>query len=166
MTLNRALWLAFVGVVAALVLAALPALAQSSISDDQVNAVASRLYCPVCANVTLDACATQACYQWKEDIRADLAAGRTSDEIVAKFIAQFGQRVVGTPHDPTLRALALVTPWLLAGIALVVGVATMLRWRALRGRPTLTPTAVSGPAPTAADDALRSRLEADLTDRR
>jgi cytochrome c-type biogenesis protein CcmH/NrfF len=164
MTTNRALWLTFAAVVVALIVTALPALAQSSVSDDQVNAVASRLYCPVCANVPLDVCATQACYQWKEEIRADLANGKTSDEIVAKFVAQFGQRVVGTPQDPTLRALALVTPWLLAGLALVVGVVTVLRWRAMRGRPTAA--TASDSAPVAGDDALRSRLEADLTDRR
>ncbi len=163
MTLNRALWLAFAGVIAALVLVALPVLAQSSISDDQVNAVASRLYCPVCANVPLDVCATQACYQWKEEIRTDLAAGKTPDEIVAKFVGQFGQRVVGTPQDPTLRALALVTPWLLAAVVLVVGVATLLRWRSQRTRPA--PAAAVGPTSVAADDALRDRLEADLTDR-
>ncbi|MFN3309334.1 MAG: hypothetical protein ACK44E_09010, partial [Anaerolineales bacterium] len=35
----------------------------NSISDDEVNAIAKYLYCPVCENVPLDVCGTQACEQ-------------------------------------------------------------------------------------------------------
>ena len=35
-------------------------------TDDEVNAIAKRLYCPVCENVPLDVCPTQACAQWRE----------------------------------------------------------------------------------------------------
>ena len=59
---------------------ALPALAQdtppidpdidtSAITDDQVNAIANQLYCPVCENIPLDTCGTLACEDWREEIR-------------------------------------------------------------------------------------------------
>ena len=53
-------------------------------SDDQVNAIAKQLYCPVCENIPLDVCGTQACAQWRELIREKLAAGleRGADQAV------------------------------------------------------------------------------------
>ena len=41
-------------------------------TDDEVNAVASQLYCPVCENIPLDVCPTQACEQWRATIREKL----------------------------------------------------------------------------------------------
>jgi len=34
-------------------------------TDDEVNAIAKQLYCPVCENISLDACGTAACEQWR-----------------------------------------------------------------------------------------------------
>ncbi|NQS91637.1 MAG: hypothetical protein HQ574_04445, partial [Chloroflexi bacterium] len=34
-------------------------------TDDDVNAIAKQLYCPVCENIPLDACGTAACEQWR-----------------------------------------------------------------------------------------------------
>ena len=44
-------------------------------TDDDVNAVAKKLYCPVCPNTPLDVCETQACEDWRAQIRDQLAAG-------------------------------------------------------------------------------------------
>ena len=38
-------------------------------TDDEVNAIAEQLYCPVCENVPLDVCGTQACADWRDEIR-------------------------------------------------------------------------------------------------
>ena len=54
-------------------------------SDDDVNAVARQLFCPVCENTPLDVCATQACAQWRELIRTKLAQGWTADQIKEYF---------------------------------------------------------------------------------
>ena len=48
---------------------------QPTPSDDEVNAIAKQLFCPVCENTPLDVCPTQACAQWRELIREKLAAG-------------------------------------------------------------------------------------------
>jgi cytochrome c-type biogenesis protein CcmH len=137
--------------------AALPALAQDvGVTDDDVNAVAKRLYCPVCENQPLDTCMTEACARWREEIRLQLADGSTPDQVIANFVAQFGERAVGTPLDPALRALAVVTPYVLAALALVVGVFTFIRWRGRR-----TPPASAASAAPISDDYL-AQVERDL----
>jgi len=85
-----------------LLLTALPATAQQPtppplISDDQVNAIAKEMYCPVCENVPLDVCPTQACAQWRELIREKLAAGWSEKQISDYFVEQYGARVLATP---------------------------------------------------------------------
>lgn len=123
------------------------------VSDDEVNAVAARLYCPVCENIPLDDCDTPACRQWRNEIRHQLEDGRAPQAIIDDFVTRFGERVVGTPRDPTLRALALLTPWALALAALFVAVRHLLGWR------VPVPGEAQGAAPNADQ---RARIEADL----
>jgi cytochrome c-type biogenesis protein CcmH/NrfF len=48
-----------IGLLAILLVLASPGFAQGSDpTDDEVNAIASQLYCPVCENIPLDACGT------------------------------------------------------------------------------------------------------------
>lgn len=152
-----------------ILLLALPAFAQEPVSTpevsaDDVNAIARQMYCPVCENIPLDVCPTAACAQWRDEIRAQLEAGSTEDEVIANFVARYGDRVVGTPQDPTLRALSLVTPWVIGILVVVVAALWLIRWR----RGAAVPAPAGGvPAPeTAPDDAYRARLERDLQRRR
>ena len=156
---SLALWMTM-ALLGALLLAALPGIAQGSgqeVTFDQVNEIARELYCPVCPNETLDVCQTQACVQWRAEIREQLEQGENAEQIINTFVQRYGDRVLGTPQDPTLRALSLVTPFLLAGVALVVGVFTFLRWR---GQPHLEPSAPNT-TPMLSDD-YRQQLERDL----
>jgi cytochrome c-type biogenesis protein CcmH len=82
----------------------------SNITDDQVNAVASQLYCPVCENIPLDVCPTQACIQWRDLIRQKLAQGWTADQIKQYFVAQYGDRVLATPPAHGLNWLVYFVP--------------------------------------------------------
>ena len=148
-----------------LLLISLPALAQDTpvITDDQVNAVAERLYCPVCENIPLAVCGTAACADWRAEIRTQLKEGRTSQQIIDDFVARYGERVIGTPQDPTLRALSLITPWILGALALLIAGLTFGRWRGSRARlaaPEMTPQVVGS------DEMYRARLEQDLLERR
>ncbi len=91
-----------------------------AVTDDMVNAIAAKLYCPVCENITLDTCGTAACADWRYEVRLQLEQGMTEEQIVEDFVRRFGDRVVGTPLDPALRALSLVTPWLIIAGVLIV----------------------------------------------
>lgn len=151
-----------------LVVSAVPAMAQggdsSAISDDEVNAVADKLYCPVCENIPLEDCGTQACVQWREEIRDLLAAGMSEEEVIDDFVRRFGDRVVGTPQDPTLRAISLVTPWVIAGLMILAGGYTLVRWRFGRQGDDAEPPAadIEPETPEHPDDAYLAQLENDL----
>jgi cytochrome c-type biogenesis protein CcmH len=128
---------------------ALPALAQDAgrtdITADEVNAIARKLYCPVCENIPLDVCAVAACEDWRYEIRLQLEAGMTEQEIIDDFVRRFGDRAVGIPQDPTLRALALIMPWLAMGAAIVGGGWFLLRRRGgHEGKQTQPATEPSG----------------------
>jgi len=79
-------------------------------SDDEVNAIAKQLYCPVCENIPLDACATQACTQWRGIIRDKLAEGWSEKEINQYFVDQYGDRVLAEPPPRGLNWLVYLVP--------------------------------------------------------
>ena len=136
------------------------------VTDDEVNAVSKKLYCPVCENITLDTCGTLACAQWREEVRILLSEGKTPEQVIENFVMRFGDRVVGTPVDPMLRALALITPWLLSALVLIATSAVFLRWR--KERPAAAPSAPEAEAATSVRtfEEYRARIEADLAARR
>lgn len=161
LNLQRLAILATCGLLLTIILAALPTAAQEvtqPITFDQVNKIANELYCPVCPGETLDVCQTQACAQWRDEIRDQLVAGQTEQEIIDSFVRRYGDRVLGAPQDPGLRALSLIAPILVALLALVVGVFTFTRWRGQSAQ------VASPAAPTPAGDDYRDQLERDLTE--
>jgi cytochrome c-type biogenesis protein CcmH len=92
-------------------------------SDDEVNAIAKQLYCPVCENIPLDVCPTQACAQWRGTIKEKLALGWNEEQIKQYFVDQYGDRVLATPPAKGLNWLVYVLPpvVIVAGaIALIV----------------------------------------------
>jgi cytochrome c-type biogenesis protein CcmH len=130
-----------------------------TITADQVNAIASKLYCPVCENITLDTCGTAACAQWRDEIRLQLEEGKTPQQVIDDFVTRFGDRVVGTPVDPTLRALSLVTPWVLGVLAIFAAVWYLRQ----RNHTPEVASSVTQPTPTLqTDDDYLARLEHDL----
>lgn len=131
-------------------------LAQRAVTQDEVNAVAERMYCPICENIPLDDCGTVTCQAWKDEIRDLLIAGQTPDAIIADFVVRYGEQVVGIPQDPILRGLSLITPWIMVGLALLIGVWTFRRWQVRPAAPE-TPN-----VPDVKNDAYRSRIEQDV----
>lgn len=132
---------------------------ERAVTMDEVYAVAEKMYCPICENEPLDDCRAATCVQWREEIRQQLAAGRTEDEIIADFVDRFGQHVVGIPQDQGLRLLSLLTPVILTLLVAAAGVTVFLRWNR-----SDTPTAeqINSAAPDTND--YRQQLERDLTE--
>ncbi len=79
-------------------------------TDDQVNAIAKELYCPVCENTPLDVCPTQACAQWRALIKEKLIAGWSKEEIKQYFVDQYGDRVLAQPPARGLNWLVYILP--------------------------------------------------------
>ena len=96
---------------------------QPTPSDDEVNAIARQMYCPVCENIPLDVCGTQACAQWREQIREKLAEGWTEEEIKDYFVQLYGDRVLSEPPRRGLNWVIYIVP----GLAFVVGAYVLYR---------------------------------------
>ncbi len=150
-----ALFLAFI-LVAILVI---PAFAQGTTppTDDDVNAVAKQLYCPVCENTPLDVCPTQACAQWRDLIRLKLSQGESEAEIKDYFVANYGARVLNEPPREGLNWLAYIVP----PLAILAGAAFLFSAFRRMKKPALAAPA-QGPEVDASVDEYVSRLEAEV----
>ena len=137
-------------------------LAQSSEpTDDDVNRVARQLYCPVCENVPLDVCPTQACADWRADIRQRLAQGWTDEQIIAYFAQQYGDRVLARPPARGLSVLVYLVP----PLVLALGVWFVVRFLRNNRRMALASALAPQPdAPNPSDD-YEARLEKELKER-
>ena len=82
-------------------------------TDDEVNAIAKELYCPVCENTPLDVCPTQACEEWRQLIFDKLALGWDEEQIKTYFAEQYGDRVLSAPPARGLNLLVYILPPLL-----------------------------------------------------
>jgi cytochrome c-type biogenesis protein CcmH len=87
------------------------------ILDDQVNAIASQLYCPVCENTPLDVCPTTVCARWRDQIRLMLGQGKSADEIKNYFVNYYGARVLAEPPDISFKLLL----YLLLAVFTIIG---------------------------------------------
>lgn len=145
------------------------ALAQGRVpTDDEVNAIARQLYCPVCENVPLDVCPTQACAQWRDLIRLMLSQGKSEEEIKQYFVDNYGARVLNEPPRQGINWLAYLVPpaAILAGVVIV--------FRALRAwkKPVMAALAegdaaspLSAPVTEAPADDYIARLEEEVRKR-
>jgi len=96
----------------------------SPITDDEVNALAEELYCPVCENVPLDVCPTKACAQWRDLISEKMELGWNEKQIKDFFAEQYGDQVLAVPPRKGFNWLIYVLPPLvvLTGIVIVARV--------------------------------------------
>ena len=93
----------------------------------------------------------------REDIAKSLAAGQAEDDIIARYVAEYGEKVLSSPTHVGFNLLAWWGPY----VALLLGAtALVLAIRRLRGKPvTATGATVAGEKPSAE---LRARLESEL----
>lgn len=133
---------------------------QPTPSDDEVNAIARQLFCPVCENTPLDVCPTDACKQWRALIREKLVAGWTEQQIKDFFVEQYGARVLAEPPRQGFSWLVyLVPPVLLAiGAYIVFQALRSMRKPARAGAAPIHPQVLEG------DDYLK-RVEEELKKR-
>jgi len=130
-------------------------------TDDDVNRIAKKLFCPVCENVPLDVCPTQACAQWRATIKEKLEAGWTEQQILDYFVAQYGERVLA---QPSTRGLNIFV-WIIPPIALAGG--AFVLWRFLKQTQRPAPAVAQAPTPpTSPTDEYAARLEKELQERR
>jgi cytochrome c-type biogenesis protein CcmH len=171
--MKRLFWIAALILVLSTLTVATVSAQGSTPTDDDVNAIARQLFCPVCENTPLDVCPTQACKEWREEIRSMLADGKSEAEIKQYFVDYYGARVLAEPPRTGFNWLVYVVP----PIVIVAGVFVL--FRALRAwTQPATVDAVSAPsqgeaeAATGGEDASSSsndeyiaRMEEELKKR-
>jgi cytochrome c-type biogenesis protein CcmH len=130
-------------------------------TDDEVNAIARKMYCPVCENTPLDVCPIQACSEWRELIRIKLSEGWTEREIMDYFVEQYGYRVLAEPPATGLNWLVYLVPPLVFLIGIFIYI------RALRSMKSASAIQIQDDPTSAnkadqADDDYYQRIESQL----
>jgi cytochrome c-type biogenesis protein CcmH len=137
--------IAAICVVALAWFAASPVGAQTPSVDDEVNRIAKTLYCPVCPNTPLDVCNTQACADWRKQIKEMLIQGKSEQQIRDYFVQQFGERVLGAPPAEGFNWIAYILPALGIVLGAVVAWLTVRQWILRRADVTSAPEAPAIP---------------------
>jgi cytochrome c-type biogenesis protein CcmH len=136
---------------------------QATPSDDEVNAIARQLFCPICENTPLDVCPTQACHDWRELIRQMLAQGKSPNEIKQYFVDHYGARVLAVPPTTGLTWLIYVVP----PIAFLIGVFLLFRafrmWKKAAKEPLAEESTKAEPS---SEDEFAKRIEEELKKRK
>jgi len=112
---------------------------------DRARAIAAELRCPDCQALSVAESRTAAAAAIRAEIAAQLAAGRTADEIKQHFGARYGDWILLAPTDPLA--------WWLPAFVLLAGVA-LFGWWWIRGRRP----SVAASLPGAITDADRRRV--------
>lgn len=131
--------------------------APTNVSADEVNAVASELWCPLCSGVRLDACELKACAQMRDVIAIKLSEGEDTDSIRDYFVAQYGPQVLGEPPWDRFW-LAWVLPFA------VLAIGGYFLWQTIRRmvrRPAPVAT-TSASTPAASEDEYSRKLAEEL----
>jgi len=133
------------------------------VSDDEVNAIAKELFCPVCENTPLDVCETQACKQWRELIRLKLSEGWTEAEIKQYFVDNYGERVLSEPKREGFSLLAYFVPPAIILLGAVILFRAFRQWK-IEGEDADVMETSLGAAGNSndSDDDYIARLEAEM----
>jgi len=127
-------------------------------TQDEVNAVARRLFCPVCENTPLDVCPTEACQQWRDVIRTRLVEGQSEQEILDYFATMYGDSVLAEP--PPRQWVA----WTLPAVIVLAAVAALAFWLRSWTRPVPAVVEAVIEEPAGEADPYLERLEKELAE--
>lgn len=130
----------------------------------QVEAAASEILCDCgCHPQSIKDCACgHADMRWDE-IAADVAAGKTADQIIADRVERFGEKILVAPKARGFSLLAWIGPGIaliLAALGLTLG---LRRWV---GRTAAAPAGGGPVEPAAVDPVYLERLRRDLEESR
>lgn len=111
----------------------------------QAHQIATTLRCPICEDLSVADSPAPLAGQMRTQIRQQLAAGRTADQIRQGFIAAYGDSVLLSPPHQGIGQLAYLLPFAVLAAGLVAAVLLLRGGRrsavaSARGRPGARPT--------------------------
>ena len=139
-----------------LLIVAPAAVADTGPTQDEVNAVARKLFCPVCENTPLDVCPTEACQQWRDVIRTQLAEGQSEQQVLDYFAEMYGDSVLAEP--PPRQWVA----WTLPVLIMLAAGALLVHWLRSWLRPAADPVQVAVEESASETDPYIAQLEKEL----
>jgi len=126
--------------------------AQAPAPDEPTYRVAKQLNCPTCAGRNLADCPTETCAQWKAEIKAQLDAGKSAEEVLVYFQERFGPTVLQEPPKSGVTAPLWAAP---VGAAMIfLAIAGLVMWRTAQRN-----TGAPAPAITSDSDPFIAELE-------
>jgi cytochrome c-type biogenesis protein CcmH len=106
--------------------------------DREVRTLATQLRCPVCQNLSVADSSSELARDMRAVIRAELAAGRTPEEIKAYFVSKYGDWILLSPRPRGLTWLLWIGPFAGAALGGLVAIRMARRWaRRARSRERL-----------------------------
>lgn len=146
-------FMAALGVLAALGVAGVPAMAQTL--DDRVYAIAREVMCPVCQGQTVAESGSALAAQMRAEIRRRLLRGESREQIIAYFVEQFGEAALAAPPRRGVSLLLWVGPVAALLVGAVILARALRRWTAA---PRRSPEGAAVPPPSE-EDLARLRRE-------
>ena len=94
----------------------------------------------------------------KEDIADSLARGDSAEQILARYRAEYGEKILSSPVAEGFNVMAWITPYAAVGTGALLLLVAIRRWAGTPGDPES-----DGPV-TPMDDEQRNRLRRELED--
>ncbi len=136
--------------------------ASAAVTKEQVKGVSGDLVCYCgCANKVVATCGCGTADQIEADIRGQLEAGKSKEQIIAAYVAQHGEQGLATPIPRGFNVTAWIMPIVVIMVGGVVIRTVVVRWRGrarvreARQAQTVDATATAPPHMPSAADARR-----------
>ena len=81
------------------------------LADEEVNAIAQNLMCQCGCTMMVPDCVCGTADQFRQTIRQQLDEGKSKDQILAYFVSQYGEKVLGAPTKQGFNLTAWVIPF-------------------------------------------------------
>lgn len=131
--------------------------------EARVSALAAKLRCPVCQNLSVQDSPSKVATVFRGRIRELVLAGRSDEQILDFFVARYGDWILLAPPKRGIALTVWLAPALVLGAGLAIAVGSVRRWTA-RGR-RLEAAGHEHPAALAEARATLSALERETASR-
>jgi cytochrome c-type biogenesis protein CcmH len=123
--------------------------------DKKAREIEDNLIAPCCWTQPVSEHSSDVAEKIRKEVREMVAAGKSRDEILDRYVAEYGERILATPRAKGFNRLVYILPWL----ALILGAWLLI----LLLKKLRAPVPASDPAPLP-DPRYTSVVEKEMKD--